>query len=326
MRSLPIGIDERQLRAALSEAWGLDVDRLEYVPKGGGSYHWLAEAADGQRWFVTADDLERKPWLGDDSDSTFDGLRGAFDVALALYEDAGCEFVVAPIRTSYGTSLHRLSSQYSLAVFPLIDGEPGEWGTPLDSPVRTMFLRVLAHLHESTSTVRHRAQRRGLDLPGRVDLENALAALEHPWPGGSFSEMTRTALAANAGRVSEWLSSFDDLTDVVGRSDVELVITHGEPHPGNVIRSGTDLLVIDWDTVGLAPPERDLWMFDDGSPDGLAPYVRATGRGSDAEAIELYRLTWTLADLAAFVAVLRAPHDVTADTEKAWRAFSSYLR
>jgi hypothetical protein len=36
-------------------------------------------------------------------------------------------------------------------------------------------------------------------------------------------------------------------------------------------------------------------------------------------------LTWTLADLAAFVAVLRAPHARTADTEKAWKAFSSYL-
>jgi spectinomycin phosphotransferase len=324
VRSLPVGIDEPQLTIALREAWGLEVDTLEYVPEGGGSYHWRAEV-DGQRWFVTADDLHSKPWLGHDADSTFDGLRGAFDVALALHEEAGCEFVVAPVRTAQGLSLHRVSAQYSLAVFPFIDGEAGAWGAPLGSIDRTNFLGLLAQLHGSTATVAHRAERRGLDLPGRTDLEDALGAVGRSWPGGPFSERARAALAENVGLVTQWLSTFDDLTEAVVTSGVELVVTHGEPHPGNVMRSGGDLLVIDWDTVGLAPPERDLWMFDDGADDGFGPYVEATGRDINTDAIELYRLTWTLADLAAFVAVLRAPHARTADTEKAWKAFSSYL-
>ena len=324
MRSLPVGIDERHLIVALSEVWGLDVNRLEYVPKGGGSYHWLA-VAEAQRWFVTADDLEHKPWLGADTDSTFDGLEGAFDLALALRDEADCDFVVAPIRTGQGTSLHRVSPQHSVAVFPFVDGEAGTWGEPLGPPDRTKFLRMLARLHAATATVGHRAERRGLELPGRADLEDALAALDQPWSAGPFGEPTRTALAPNAQLVRQWLSTFDELTAAVVTSDIELVITHGEPHPGNVILFGGDLFVIDWDTVGLAPPERDLWMFDDGSADGLTPYIDVTERRINSEAIELYRLTWTLADLAAFVAVLRAPHEKTADTEKAWRGFTSYL-
>ena len=67
------------------------------------------------------------------------------------------------------------------------------------------------------------------------------------------------------------------------------------------------------------------WDPDDGSADGLSPYTETTGRDIDPTALALFRLTWTLADLAAFVAVLRSPHEDTADTDKALTAFTSYL-
>ena len=38
-------------------------------------------------------------------------------------------------------------------------------------------------------------------------------------------------------------------------------MTHGEPHAGNVMRTDEGRLLVDWDTVALAPPERDLWML-----------------------------------------------------------------
>jgi aminoglycoside phosphotransferase (APT) family kinase protein len=37
------------------------------------------------------------------------------------------------------------------------------------------------------------------------------------------------------------------------------VITHGEPHPGNLMVTDRGPVLIGWDTVGLARPERDLW-------------------------------------------------------------------
>jgi spectinomycin phosphotransferase len=66
-------------------------------------------------------------------------------------------------------------------------------------------------------------------------------------------------------------------------------------------------------------------MLDLGSPDDLSPYVYVTGTEINAAAIALYRLTWTLSDVAAYVAVLRSPHDRSADTDKACDAFSGYL-
>ena len=99
------------------------------------------------------------------------------------------------------------------------------------------------------------------------------------------------------------------------------MITHGEPHPGNVIRSlGGDLLLIDWDTVALAPPERDLWMVATETGDDLRLYTELTGRPVDPTALELYRLRWALDDISCFVRDLRAPHGRTAGTEHAWQS------
>lgn len=45
----------------------------------------------------------------------------------------------------------------------------------------------------------------------------------------------------------------------------------------------------------------------------------------DRDAMNFFRLTWTLADIAAFTEVLRSPHRRSADTEKAYDALTYYF-
>jgi spectinomycin phosphotransferase len=326
MRTRPVGLDEPEVLAAVRTWWELDVEALSYVPEGGGSYHWLAETSTGTRYFLTADDLDRKPWLGADWTSVFDGLRDAFDTALLLREQARRAFVVAPITARDGKTLHRVSPQYSIAVFPFVDGHTAQFGKKLEPADRIRLLRLLAELHQSSLDALPGAARRGLALPGRSKLEGALRDVDQLWAGGPFSEPARALLARNATVVEHWLETFDELTAQVAISDGALVITHGEPHGANFMRVDDEFFLIDWDTVGVAPPERDLWMLDDGSPDGLALYTDATGRAIDGAALSLYRLTWTLSDVADFIGLLRSDHEEHADTIKAWRAVTTYLR
>ena len=79
-------------------------------------------------------------------------------------------------------------------------------------------------------------------------------------------------------------------------------------------------MLVDWDTVGLAPPERDLWMVASATGDELRRYTELTGRLVDTTALELYRLRWALDDISCFVRDLRAPHRRTADAEHAWQS------
>src|SRR4051794_35848900 len=102
MRHRPDGIDEQDVAAALARGWAIEAAALDYAPVGGGSYHWIATEAGavsgtGTRWFVTADDLEDKAWLGDSAAAAFDGLQIAMDTAAALRDGAGLPFVLAPI-------------------------------------------------------------------------------------------------------------------------------------------------------------------------------------------------------------------------------------
>jgi spectinomycin phosphotransferase len=121
------------------------------------------------------------------------------------------------------------------------------------------------------------------------------------------------------------LDSFDHLAGLVETAGGASVVTHGEPHPGNLIRSDGGILLVDWDTMGLAPPERDLWMLDDGSPGALKPYTEVTGRPVDSTAISLFRLAWILSDIAVSVALLRSDHASDDDTEKSLRGLSESL-
>jgi spectinomycin phosphotransferase len=78
------------------------------------------------------------------------------------------------------------------------------------------------------------------------------------------------------------------------------------------------LVLIDWDTVALAPPERDLWMVATPGGSELDQYAEATGHGVDENALEVYRRAWDLADVAAWIRLFRSDHRQDPDTDEAW--------
>jgi spectinomycin phosphotransferase len=303
----PAPVDRGDLRRSLSEHWGITVDEIRYLPKGAGSHHWVTEFG-GRRYFVTVDDLDAKPWIANERSATFEGLACAYEAAWSLHHDAGLAVVVAPIRSRGGSVLLRLSDRFGLAVFPFVEGRPGRWGDALDPPGRTMLLRELATLHTVVPGGGIRLDARPLSLPKRRALDAALNELDQPWRGGPYSQAARQALYEHASAVVKWLEEFDILSGQLQRDTSGLVVTHGEPHPGNRIRTDSGHRLVDWDTAALARPERDLWMVDDGSLASLGLYEDLTGVRPSRRAIRFYRLAWTLYDVAAYTDMFRSPH------------------
>lgn len=105
------------------------------------------------------------------------------------------------------------------------------------------------------------------------------------------------------------------------------MLTHGEPHRANLIVDGEGRLhLVDWDTVLVAPRERDLQMVLDEHLTGWPEYASLAGDVAlDYDALDLYRRRWDLADIAAFVAVLREPHTEDPNTTAAFRNLRGYL-
>ena len=319
----PEEFDASALIGFLADGWGFDVDSADYTAVGAGGYHWVVRDRQGSRAFVTIDELDRKPWLKDKRESVFDGLRRAYDTAAALHE-CGLGFVVAPIPTNRGETLRRIGQRHTISLLPFVAGQAGRFGH-YDTVERTAVAKMLAQLHRATPAVASLAGSTGVELPGRSQIEAALQELNQTWLGGPFSEPARQALAVHASDVAELIDLADRLAaDIEGRGG-EWVVTHGEPHASNVIRTGESYVLVDWDTVALAPPERDLWMLVGDAGDAATIYSDATGHEIDQVAVDFFRLMWDLKDLATCIDVMRAPHRRSEDTVREYEGLTNLV-
>jgi spectinomycin phosphotransferase len=321
----PTAIDTQSLATVLAERWSIAATDLRYVPKGVGAYHWRVECSEIEPYFVTVDDLSTKPWLGREPDATFEGLVAAYATAWTLHHDEGLPLVVPPIRAGDGSIAVRFDERYSVAVFQYVDGAAGTWGESMARDERVQLVHDLARLHEPGHARRTGIARRPHVLPERDALADALDSLDQPWTAGAYSERARRALSDNTTSVVERLARFDELAVRLDRAGQPPVVTHGEPHPGNLIVTSTGLRLIDWDTVALAEPERDLWMLYDDGRDVVDVYTEATGHDLDPSAIEFYALAWTMSDIASFAEMFRFPHESTQWAEQKFAGFVALL-
>lgn len=316
MRAKPPQVDEVELQTVISSEWNFEADSLSYAPVGAGSHHWVAADASGARRFVTVDDLDLKPWLGADADSAFAGLKNAYEIAATL-RDHGLDFVLAPTPTIRGDALIRLNERFTVALLRFVDGWSRDFDDTLQGEERDGALEMWARLHGATELVRSRASERGFGVTARTDLEAALSETDRRWAVGPLSSDARDWVSSNRLWLVRALETFDVAAAAVAGRSRRLVITHGEPHGLNLIRSESGRFLIDWDTVALALPERDLWMLDDGTPGAFQAYAESTGREVDRDALAFYGMAWHLSDIALFVELLRGPHADDADTRKA---------
>ncbi len=322
----PADLAEDVLADVLKDRWQFAPASLEYQPVGFGSHHWLATNADGSRLFATVDDLVAKLRTADDTtDAAFGRLRSAFATALSLRTDAGLAFVIAPIPTSDGQVLARLADRYSLVAHPYIVGtQAGPDGDFINGSDRIEALNMVIQLHRV-----HAAKPRTDDfiVPHLDAFRSMLSEPLHTWLAGPYAERAHELLRAHAADLGLLLTAYDALARRVASRADRLVITHGEPHASNVMRTpDRGLVLVDWESALLAPPERDLWAMADQDDSILDGYVSATGVDIDREALTLYRLWFDLAEIGGYLSLFRSPHGQSADTAESWRNLQHFLR
>ncbi len=325
MQSRPADLTDAVVAMAVSGGWKLPSTTAAYEPVGFGSHHWAIEDGAGVRWFASVDVLDEG-----DPDASFDRLADALDLAGAA-RDAGLSFVVAPARPPDGAVLRRLLGRYALALYPYVSGRAGSFNdalTPVDAAELTGLLCSLHAVPHARNA--EAGLGRGVEtftLPGRSRLEEALAELADAdlWPG-PYGERLRPLLGKYADDADRVLREHDRLVTAAGSQADRLVLTHGEPHPGNLIRTTSGLVLVDWDTALLGPPERDVWLLDARTGGrASADYAARSGRPLRPALLARYHLAWSLADLAEYVALLRFTPDQTADTAWSWDALISTL-
>jgi hypothetical protein len=322
--TVPRDLQEGSLLETLREGWGIRARSLNYLAVGWGSHHWEVHGDDRTRWFVTVDELENKRVSG--AESLADGfarLLASLRSAVAL-KAAGREFVVAPRPARDAVPAVRLGERFAVAVYPFTEGRSFEWDQ-WTAEARTAALAMVAAVHTAPERTRQHALTEDFWVPFRDQLEAACAGRE-PAEGGPYTVPVVRLLREHAKPVRRWLDRYDRLADAARARPERNVLTHGEPHPGNVMLARDGWRLIDWDTVLIAPPERDLWDLDSGDGTVLDAYAAATGITPLPELMELYRLGWDVRDMAYDTARFFRPHSDSADDVESWELLSALIR
>jgi spectinomycin phosphotransferase/16S rRNA (guanine(1405)-N(7))-methyltransferase len=311
MLAPPADLADETIVDALARGWALTTASMTYRPVGWGSHHWDITDDTGTAWFVTVDDLLAARAFGERSlDPAYDRLRASLASAVAL-KDAGRSFVVAPIPTLDDQPLMRART-YSVSLYPFVAGESFDWGEFSGPAHLRAVLDMLVEVHNAPMRVRRHARLDDFTIPHRAALESTLAEPDSSPDRGPYARPMAELITHNGVALRSMLERYDELVALAQTS--RTVLTHGEPHPGNTMRTAEGWRLIDWDTVLVAPPERDLWSLEPLH----AAYTEATGVELVPEMVELYRIRWTLADIAVDVSRFRRDHAAGPDEDKSW--------
>lgn len=320
MQSAPHDLTDDAVAGAVFEGWGRPRGSAEYAPVGYGSHHWIVTDGGGARWFTSVDTL---PATG--PAQAFDRLAAALELAVTARQ-AGRSFVVAPVRTPAGSLLQRMGGHHALALYPFVVGHSGTFGDELSATQGVELTRLLCSLHDVPGVVSMPAgggmTTDMFEVAGQAALASMLGELHavERWKG-PYGQRLRRLLSLHEGDIQQGFRRHDRLVRAAGPQEGRLVLTHGEPHPGNLLHTPQGLKLIGWDTALFAPPERDLWLVDvrTGGQASTA-YMAESGRALRPELLARYELAWALADVVNFLKRLRHATEESADTSWSWRA------
>jgi spectinomycin phosphotransferase len=199
-------------------------------------------------------------------------------------------------------------------------GQDGEFESTAD---RHAVLALLVRLHSAKAA---RPPADNFEIPGRGALLAAMHSTGEPWQAGPYGTPCRDLLACHAADLGALLAAFDELAGRVRTTGGRMVITHSGPDAGNVLKTPAGLVLVDWESALLAPPERDLWALAESEPGLLDAYSAATGTAIDTDALALHRMWYDLAEISEYIRWFRSTHDDTADTAEGWQNLQHYLR
>lgn len=313
MLTEPDDLSDHDVLEAARRNWRWPIDRCNYLAAGMGAHHWLGHAADGAPIaFVTADRAGsvRAPYL-----------------AARELRDRGHTFVLAPERTVDGDVIAPVGDGWWLSSTPYVVGRSGD-GSYRNDVERMQVANLLGMLHSAEPPA---------DLPRwapKQDWPDALAALDDlddAWTSGPMAEELHQLFARNEKRIRSWMTEFRELCHEILPGDEPWAVTHGEPHSAN-LRWADDgrLLLVDWDTVALAPRERDLGDVLARASTAAVSESYISGGGSAtaprAGLLDLFTREWVLDELDVYGRQLRAPHNGNENDRVAIESLREYLQ
>lgn len=243
-------LEDEKLIACLRDEYGLKVTEITFLPLGADRHTAVYRAEAEEAYFV-------KLRSGDFDETTVTVPK--------LLHDQGVRQIIAPLHTNAGRLWAQIDA-FHVMVSPFVQGYHGfaidlsarhwhEIGRALRGIHAVVLPPVLAMtLPRETYSPHWREVVRGFQR------QVATTIFEEP-----IAAALATFLKSKANEINELLKYADRLSGTLQQQALPFALCHADIHVGNVLVDQSDnLYIVDWDTVMLAPKERDLMFFGAG--------------------------------------------------------------
>lgn len=264
------------IRSILAADHDLEVDRVVPDERGTVAETWVATCRDGRRFVKVVP-------IGRDSPA----LERSLPLQVRL-SNAGFTAMARPIPV-VGGALAVRRDEHVVVVFEWIDGLATH-----DYPFEA-YVDLVASLHSTTIDAGNAVETFAVDT----------TALVGPFVERARRDRRLDALTESVGTILDQLgpSLDEDIREahrirlvLAARNDVCRVMTHYDAANNVLVRPDGSLVLVDFDDLLLAPPERDTWKHlvdPDQAPRFLARYRHIVpGYEPDPEAITHYLRKW----------------------------------
>ena len=178
----------------------------------------------------------------------------------------GMKPIIPPIATRTTGALWTPLGTFTLILYPFVTGKSG-WEVEL-SPRNWQDLGMgMSTLHGAALT-----PEMALDIPRETYSavwRDRVAAFLEAVPRQTFEDPVARALAERIQErravIEHIVRRAEELGEILARQPPDACLCHGDLHAGNVLIDETGrLFIVDWDTLILAPKERDLMFIGGG--------------------------------------------------------------
>jgi spectinomycin phosphotransferase len=250
-------VQDAQIIACLEAAYDLSIAEIAFLPLGAdvdtAVYRVMAD--DTTQYFLK---LRRGP---------FPGVTVTVPHWLA---EAGMQHLIAPLATQTTGALWTQLAPFTVILYPFVTGRSG-WEVELSQHQWIELGIGLQALHTSVvpSELMHTIPHETYTPVWRDRVTAFLRRVADHGIDDPVAAHLARLLQAKHATIHHLVARAEQLAGLLVHRPLERCLCHGDIHAGNILIDTTNrLYLVDWDTLVMAPKERDL-MFIGGGVGGM---------------------------------------------------------
>ena len=247
---------DQRIMNCLKADYGIEVATLTFLPLG----------ADGHASLYKAEALNQSSYFVKLKHGHHDDIG---PIITAFLHDTGLRQIIPIVRTLHGQLTRRIEN-FSLTVFPFIEGQDG-FSRDLTEEQWYTLGKVMKQVHEMTvpPVIQDMMRRETYSPKWRQAVRSLYPYMESARGVIEGSDEPALNLLAfmkkHKTSIYRLVDRAEQLSQKIRNQVHELVLCHSDIHSGNVlIDKNNAIYIVDWDEPIIAPKERDLMFMGGG--------------------------------------------------------------